>query len=187
MRPGYGFSFSAPTIIQGPGYTSAEAQLLTIPIYFVSASSAFVFARLADRRQKRWLFIVIPFGIALIGFIGVLAVPYPRLPGLTYLFLLFITGDLYPSPVGCISWVGNNLAPSFKRAIGVALLISVGNLGGAVGSNILEEQSPNYWLGYGFLAGIIASATVSTITLLFATKHINKRRDRIPEAATTTA
>lgn len=178
----YGFSFSAPTIIRGLGYSSAQAQLLTIPIYFVGACSTVIFARLSDRRRKRWVFIVIPFSIALIGFIGVLAIPHPRLPGLTYFFLFFITSGLYPSIIGCISWVGNNLAPSFKRAIGMALLISIGNLGGAVGSNIfLREQAPNYWLGYGFSAGVIVSAITATIILQFATKRINKKRDLIPE------
>ncbi|KAH7361732.1 major facilitator superfamily domain-containing protein [Plectosphaerella cucumerina] len=178
----YGFSFSAPTIIRGLGYSSAQAQLLTIPIFFVGACSTVIFARLSDRRRNRWIFIVIPFSIALVGFIGVLAIPHPRLPGLTYSFLFFITSGLYPSIIGCISWVGNNLAPSFKRAIGMALLISIGNLGGAVGSNIfLREQAPNYWLGYGFSAGVIVSAITATIVLQFATKRINKKRDLIPE------
>ncbi|KAH6663996.1 major facilitator superfamily domain-containing protein [Plectosphaerella plurivora] len=178
----YGFSFAAPTIIRGLGYSSAQAQLLTIPIYFVGACSTVIFARLSDRRRNRWIFIVIPFSIALVGFIAVLAIPHPRLPGLTYFFLFFITSGLYPSIIGCISWVGNNLAPSFKRAIGMALLISIGNLGGAVGSNIfLREQAPNYWLGYGFSAGVIVSAITATIILQFATKRINKKRDLIPE------
>src|SRR5688572_17639592 len=104
----YGFSFAAPTIIKQLGYTSAEAQLMTIPIYVVGALSTVIFARLADKQQKRWLFIVIPFSIALVGFIGVLAIPHPRLPGLTYAFLFLITGGLYPSLIGCVSWVGNN-------------------------------------------------------------------------------
>jgi MFS family permease len=179
----YGFSFAAPTIIKQLGYTSAEAQLMTIPIYVVGAISTVVFARLADKRQKRWLFIVIPFSIALIGFIGVLSIPHPRLPGLTYFFLFFITGGLYPSLIGCVSWVGNNLAPSYKRAIGMALLMTVGGLGGAVGSNIfLQEQAPNYWVGYGVCAFIVAASIVSAIVLQWATKRINRKRDLISEA-----
>jgi MFS family permease len=178
----YGFSFAAPTIIKQLGYTSAEAQLMTIPIYVVGALSTVIFARLADKQQKRWLFIVIPFSIALVGFIGVLAIPHPRLPGLTYAFLFLITGGLYPSLIGCVSWVGNNLAPSFKRAIGLALLMTVGGLGGAVGSNIfLQEQAPNYWVGYGVCAFIVAASIVSALILQWATKCINRKRDLVPE------
>ncbi|KAM5347705.1 hypothetical protein ACJ41O_007529 [Fusarium nematophilum] len=178
----YGFNFASPTIIKELGYTAAQAQLLTIPIYFFGACSTIVFARLADRRRKRWVFIVIPFCITITGFVAILAIPHPRLPGLTYFFLFFITGGLYPSIIGCISWVGNNLAPSFKRAIGMALLISIGNLGGAVGSNIfLQEQAPNYWLGYGFSVGIMSAAVISTVILHLATQRINKQRAMIPE------
>ncbi|KAM0469444.1 hypothetical protein ACHAP7_010024 [Fusarium lateritium] len=137
----YGFNFSAPTIIKELGYSAAQAQLMTIPIYVVGACSTIVFARLADKR-----------------------------PG------------LYPSIIGCISWIGNNLAPSFKRAIGMALLISIGNLGGAVGSNIyLQSQAPHYWLGYGFALGIMSLAVISTIALHFATQRINKRRAMMSE------
>ncbi|EEY20081.1 inner membrane transport protein yfaV [Verticillium alfalfae VaMs.102] len=156
----YGFSFAAPTIIRELGYTSAQAQLLTIPIYLFGACSTIFFARLADRRKTRWVFIVIPFCIALVGYVG----------------------GLYPSIIGCISWVGNNLAPYFKRAIGMALLMTVGNLGGAVGSNIfVEDQAPQYWLGYGLSAGIILAAIISTVILQVSLKCINAKRAEMSE------
>lgn len=55
--------------------------------------------------------------------------------------------------------MGNNLAPSWKRAVGMAFVNSGGNLGGLVGSNIfLESQAPTYPLGYG----LCVSATPRT-------------------------
>lgn len=46
--------------------------------------------------------------------------------------------------------MGNNLAPSWKRAVGMAFVNSGGNLGGLVGSNIfLDSEAPHYPLGYG--------------------------------------
>ncbi|KAH6974271.1 major facilitator superfamily domain-containing protein [Ilyonectria sp. MPI-CAGE-AT-0026] len=167
------------------GYTAAQAQLHTVPIYFVGTCSTMFIAYNADRLQKRWPFIIIPFGIAVVGFVSLLAVPHPRLSGLTYTFLFFIPAGLYPSVIGCISWVGNNLAPSYKHAIGMALLLTIGNLGGAVGSNIfLANQAPHYWLGYGFSLAIIVCGIFATLILRFAIKRINERRDQIPEAET---
>ncbi|KAJ4168749.1 hypothetical protein NW754_010677 [Fusarium falciforme] len=125
----YGFSFASPTIILELGYTAAQAQLLTIPIYFLGACLTLFFAYMADRRRNRWMFIIIPFSIGLVGFVGLLSIPHPRLPGLTYAFLFCIPSGLYPAVIGCVSWVGNNLAPSFKRAISMALLMTIGNLG----------------------------------------------------------
>ncbi|KAF4450077.1 retrograde regulation 2 [Fusarium albosuccineum] len=177
----YGFSFASPTIILELGYSAAQAQLLTVPIYFVGTCSTIFFARLADKRQTRWLFIIISFSISTVGFIGLLAIPHPALPGLTYAFLFCIPARLYPAVIGCISWVGNNLAPSFKRAIGMALLMTIGNLGGAVGSNIfLAQQEPHYWLGYGFSLGILICGVISTLVLRIATTRINKARDQMP-------
>lgn len=116
------------------------------------------------------------------GYTALLAIPHPALPGLTYFFLFFITAGLYPSIIGTISWVGNNLAPSFKRAVGMAVLMTVGNLGGAVGSNIfIENQAPHYWLGYGFSMGIIVAAILSTLCLKMVTQRINRKRDQVPE------
>lgn len=178
----YGFTYSAPTIILGLGYTSAQSQLLTIPVYFLGACSTIFFSWMADRRKSRWPFIVIPFSVALIGFIALLAIPHPRYPGLTYAFLFTVPAGVYPPLIGILSWIGNNLAPSWKRAIGMALLISIGNLGGAIGSNIfLERQSPNYWLGYGFCTGIVAAAICATLVLRVVYSRINKRRDERDE------
>lgn len=155
---------------------------MTVPIYLFGALSTIFFARLADRRKSRWMFIVIPYGIALVGFIALLSIPHPALPQLTYFFLFFITGGLYPAVIGCISWVGNNLAPSFKREIGMALLLTVGNLGGAIGSNIfIQNQAPHYPLGYGFSAGIVTAAMISAVVLQFVLVRINRKRDLIPE------
>lgn len=178
----YGFTYSAPTIIAGLGYKTANAQLLTIPVYVLGVISTIFFSVMADRHQTRWVFIVIPYSIALVGFIGLLSVPHPRLPGLTYAFLFCIPAGVYPPLICCLSWVGNNLAPSWKRAVGMALLISIGNLGGAIGSNIfLAKQAPHYWLGYGMGAGMVTAAIICTMILKVVLQKINKQREAMDE------
>lgn len=178
----YGFNFSAPTIIHQLGYSAANAQLLTVPPYLLGSCSTLLFAYLSDKYRRRWVFIVIPFSIALVGYTALLAIPHPRLPGLTYFFMFWITAGLYASIIGTVSWVGNNLAPAFKRAVGMAVLMTVGNLGGTVGSNIfLAEQEPNYWLGYGLSLAIIVAAITCTVILRFTTQRINRKRDEVSE------
>lgn len=178
----YGFTYSAPSIILGLGYSAANAQLLTIPIYTVGVISTIFFSRWADRRRVRWPFIVGPYSIAAVGFIGLLAVPHPRLPGLTYALLFFIPAGIYPPLIGILAWIGNNLAPSWKRAVGMALLISLGNFGGAIGSNIFQEQqAPNYWLGYGYCLASLVAANIAAMILRFAYLRENKKRDGLTE------
>lgn len=65
----------------------------------------------------------------------------------------------------------------------MAILISIGNLGGAVGSNIfLANEAPHYWLGYGFALGIVLAAISMTFVLRAAFLKVNRQRDMIPEA-----
>ncbi|KAF2184129.1 retrograde regulation protein 2 [Zopfia rhizophila CBS 207.26] len=179
----YAFTYSAPSIILGLGYTAANSQLLTIPIYILGVISTLAFSRMADRKGARWPFIVTPFIIALCGLIGLISIPHPRYPGLTYAFLFTIPAGVYPPLIGILAWAGNNLAPSWKRAVGMALLISLGNFGGAIGSNIfIESQKPHYWLGYGFSLGIVAAAIMCTLVLKVVWSRMNKARDVIGEA-----
>ena len=44
--------------------------------------------------------------------------------------------------------LGNNLAGHYKRGVGMALHIGIGNFGGAIASNIYRSQdAPRYILG----------------------------------------
>lgn len=135
------------------------------------------------------------------GFIALLAIPHPRYPGLTYAMLFLVPGGLYPAIIGVISWIANNLAPSWKRAVGMAFLMTFGNLGGLVGmhpsrspvgrtvhtnnligSNIfLSREAPHYWLGYGLSLALVVIAIVATLLMRILLQVANKRRDRTSE------
>lgn len=66
----------------------------------------------------------------------------------------------------------------------MALLISIGNLGGIIGSNIyLDREAPHYWTGYGFSLAILVAAIVSTFVLRAIYSRINKQRDQMPTEA----
>uniref|UniRef100_A0A8H7K1Y2 Major facilitator superfamily (MFS) profile domain-containing protein n=1 Tax=Bionectria ochroleuca TaxID=29856 RepID=A0A8H7K1Y2_BIOOC len=174
---------TAPNIIRQLGYSAANAQLLTIPIYLVGAIATYGLAKISDRRKARWPFVIIPFCISGVGLIALLSIPHPRLPGLTYAFLFCIPAGLYPAVIGCISWVSNNLAPSWKRAIGMAFLMTLGSSGGAVGANIfLDEQAPRYPLAYGLSLGVVVAGICAAMVLRFAVDRTNAKRDAIPES-----
>lgn len=197
----YSFNYTAPTIILELGYTSAIAQLLTVPIYLLGVISTLVISVLSDRKKSRWPFIVGPYCVSMLAYVGkftpgdvvcaiydkalitipgLLAIPHPKLTGLTYGLLFAIPAGGHPPLLTCLAWVANNLAPSWKRSIGMALLISLGNVGGIIGSNIfLESQRPNYWLGYGFCVGITFCAIISAFGLRFSYARANSKRDKI--------
>ncbi|KAF9878378.1 Major facilitator superfamily [Colletotrichum karsti] len=176
----YGFTYTAPSVILGLGYSATNAQLLTIPIYILGVIGTPLVAYFADKHATRWPFIAGPYCISAIGFLGLLSIPHPALPGLTYAFLFCIPVGVYPPLIGLVAWVGNNLAPSWKRAVGMAFLIMMGNLGGVIGSNIyLEQQRPHFWLGFGFGLGISVAAVVFTIVLKFEYERLNRVKEAL--------
>ncbi|EHK21887.1 uncharacterized protein TRIVIDRAFT_53333 [Trichoderma virens Gv29-8] len=147
----YGFTYTVPTVILELGYTAANAQLLTIPIYVVAMIFTIANAMISDHYQQRTPFILLGVSVGIAGFSALLAIPHPQLPGLTYGMLFLATSGIYMSLVPTLCFVANNLAPSSKRAVGMAHLICMGNLGGIAGSNVfLSQEAPHYWTGYGF-------------------------------------
>lgn len=120
----YGFTATVPTVVRDLGYSAAEAQLMTIPIYVTALCATVIVAFASDHVKQRTPFMMGGFTIAAIGFIGELACPHDRLPGVAYFFLFLIAIGLY-CPFTCIvSLIANNLAPSSKRAVAMALMIS---------------------------------------------------------------
>jgi MFS family permease len=114
----YGFTATVPTVIKQMGYTSAHAQLMTIPIYVVAMIATVAVAFWADHVQQRTPFIVGGFAIGVVGFIAQLAIPHPKYPGVAYFFLFLVATGLY-CPFTCVvTLIANNLAPSSKRAVG---------------------------------------------------------------------
>ncbi|KAF1349207.1 MFS general substrate transporter [Lizonia empirigonia] len=176
----YGFTATVPTVINGLGYSSANAQLLTIPIYVFAAIITVVWAWGSDLTQKRSPWIIGGYCIAIVGFIAQLAIPHPAYPGITYGFLFPVAAGLY-CPFTClVSWVANCLAPSSKRAVGMALLISVGNMGGIMGSNIyLAREKPKYTTGFAASLAMCVAAVAMTFVLRWAYARENRKRDQL--------
>jgi hypothetical protein len=121
----------------------------------------------SDRTKTRSLFIAFPLFLCVLGFIIILALPKDRWPGAIHGMLFVIAIGLYTTIPGVVAWIGesmtyfvsfnprlltviaaaNNLAGSLKRATGMGIVLSTGNLGGAVGTNIyLEKQTPHHQL-----------------------------------------
>ena len=176
----YGFTATVPTVIQGLGYTAAIAQLLTIPIYVFAAIITIAFAWWSDYTRVRSPFIIAGYAIASVGFIAQLAIPHPKYPGLTYGFLFPVAGGLYCPFISLVSWIANSLAPSSKRAVGMALLISVGNMGGIMGSNIyLAREAPKYRTGFGVSLAMCLLAIAMTFVLRWGYAKENARREKL--------
>jgi hypothetical protein len=174
------FTATVPTVIKDLGYSAANAQLLTIPIYVFAAIMVVGFSFWSDRVQACWIFIVGSFSIAVVGLVAQLIIPHPKYPGVTYGFLFAICGGLYGGFPPLLSWSANNIAPSSKRSVALALLISVGNMGALIGSNIyLAQEAPKYPTGFGASLGFLCCGILAAIVLRVAYARENARREKM--------
>ncbi|KAF8716521.1 MFS general substrate transporter, partial [Rhizoctonia solani] len=161
----YSLSLFLPTIIAGLGYASWEAQLLTVPPYALSAICIAISAWLASVYNRRAIFII---GSAIIGIIG-------------YILLLATNTGVYTGNALLLSWPGENVAPQTKRAVAVAMQISIGDLGAIAGVLIYRpEWSANRFRKPHIISiGYLVFALVVTVWLWVWMTHENKRRDRL--------
>lgn len=62
----------------------------------------------------------------------------------------------------------------------MALLLSLGNLSGVLGSNIfIQNEAPRYWAGYGTCLGLVIAAQIMAVILRRSFDKINKERDQL--------
>ncbi|BCS29278.1 uncharacterized protein APUU_70848A [Aspergillus puulaauensis] len=180
--PNYGLKFTLPQIIKNMGYTSANAQLLSIPPYIAGALSAYLFGLAADKLRWRMPIIVTGQTFSIIGFAILFALAEnieSNIPACYFGVVLACIG-LYPILPGTNAWTSNNLAGARKHAMGIAFMISIGNTGGLVGSFIyLEKEAPKYPTGFGSSLGFAAAGIAASTVLELRFWYVNRRNARI--------
>ncbi|RJE24210.1 transporter [Aspergillus sclerotialis] len=174
----YALSLFLPTIIKGLGYSSAIAQLLTIPVYAAASISCIAVGYFSDRLAQRCIFTLGCYLTVFIGFLIAVA-PSSFIPGLTYAGCFIAACGIYPGIPGILALASNNFAPATKRAVGMAIQMGLGTLGGAAASNFYrDEDSPRYRLGHGLVLGFAALGLLVLTIYYFACRKINAKRDR---------
>ncbi|KAF4814542.1 putative transporter [Colletotrichum tropicale] len=182
--PNFGMKFTMPQIIKNMGYTSSNAQLLTIPPYIVGAISAYISSSLSDRFKWRMPFIVFAQVLVLISF----AILFSKAENIQenipacYFAIFLASIGFYPINPGGNAWTVNNLAGPTKRAQGIAYMICLGSIGGIVGSFIYrEDESPKSPTGFGSLFAFAGLSVVACFVLEFLFWNINRKRDKFTE------
>ncbi|KXN81772.1 hypothetical protein AN958_03698 [Leucoagaricus sp. SymC.cos] len=126
----YSLSLFLPSIIQGLGYASWQAQLLTIPPDTLASISIWFTVWLSSKYDRRVLFIITAAGMAIIGYIILLAT---KTPGAQYVGVHFAAAGIYTGNALLLSWPGENVSVQTKHAIAVAMQITIGDVGAIAG------------------------------------------------------
>ena len=113
----------------------------------------------------------------LIGY--AIAVGTPNL-GAGYFGMFLCAAGIYPYNSILLTWVSNNLKPDHKRAVGIPLFISLGNIGGMISSQIYpSSDGPRYIMGNSVSLGMEATAIMCVWAMFFLLRRRNQTKDKL--------
>ncbi|PWZ01220.1 MFS general substrate transporter [Testicularia cyperi] len=177
--PLYAFSVFTPTIVKSINnrWTSNEANLVSIPIYAVACLTTVIVGFAADRTGRRSLYNIAFATLGVIGY-SILLGNNPRdKPGVSYFAIYLAATGIYPLIPNTIALVANNVEGSYTRSVVTAVVISFGNINGAVSSNIYPSNtSPRYFLGHGIVLGYIVIGIISSAVFFVGLNYENRQR-----------
>jgi MFS family permease len=127
----FGFSTFLPLIIKGFGYSTVRTQLLTIPVFLVSALIFVIVSWLSDHYKKRVVFMLPAVLVMVIGYALQLGIPIHQ-RGVLYFSTFLIGAGLYIILGLNSTWMLNCHAGYHKRATAIGMNQSMGNSAGVV-------------------------------------------------------
>ncbi|KAG2100382.1 major facilitator superfamily domain-containing protein [Suillus discolor] len=174
----YSLSLFLPTIIAGLGFETWQAQLMTVPPNVLASFSIWTTVYFSSKYNARAPFII---GAAIVSIIGYILLITCTKPGLQYFGVHLAAAGVYTGNSLLLSWPGENVSGQAKRAVAVALQISVGDIGAIAGCLIYRPtlashlyRTPNL-----IAIGYLLFAIVVTTYLWVMMSMENKRRDRL--------
>lgn len=172
----YGFSTFLPTIIKSLGqWTTAEVQLLTVPVYFLGAAAYMGSAVWSDRIQRRGVFCV-AFG--LISVVGYAVLLSDSSAGVHYFGCFLVAMGLYVIVGVPLAWMPT-LCPRYgKRTTANGLQLTLGNASGIMAPFIYASaDAPRYVRGHAVTLAMVAFAAAVYGFMWWYLGYLNKCRD----------
>lgn len=120
VNTNYATNYFNPTLLKELGWTSASAQVHSIPLYVVASVFCLGVCYASMKVNNRYWFLM--FGVAF-GAVGYLVLLLQKeagiTPGVKYMALFFITSSGYIVQPMVVSWVMNCASGHYKRYVQV--------------------------------------------------------------------
>ncbi|EKG17955.1 Major facilitator superfamily [Macrophomina phaseolina MS6] len=170
----YGFTTFLPKIINGLGYSSVKANLLTVPIYFWGLCTFLFTAYMSDKQGVRGYWIAGPLCCLVVGYAILISADSV---GVRYFACFVAVMGIYPTTGMSMMWLQDNAAQHFKRATMVGGALTLGNTAGvAVGQIFTTDSAPRYIKGLSIALGLAVVALAMVGGLVVGMARANKRR-----------
>ncbi|KAF4974315.1 hypothetical protein FZEAL_8765 [Fusarium zealandicum] len=171
--PSGAFSVFLPLVVQGLGYESILANLMTVPPCVCGALGLYAFALSSDHYRERGYHIMGGILVAIIGLI--LTVTVPSSTG-KYVSLCILLSGIYVSAPLTVAWLSGNTPEPGKRAL-VLGVNGFGNLGGVIGSQLYRPRfRPDYKIPFYATLGFLILSLGGYLSYRFMLAEVNKRK-----------
>lgn len=174
--PAYAFAYFSPVIIRAMGYSAGAANALSAPPACAALFSAMFFAWIGDKWHVRSPVIVAQ---ALICIVGLMLVAYSSSNGVRYFGIFLGTCGCQGNIPAILAYQANNIRLQSKRAVGSALQIGFGAIGGIIASTAFREQdAPKYvnglWTTAGLQFFILIASGYMTVFFVFKNRQLER-------------
>ncbi|KAF7715437.1 MFS-type transporter [Penicillium ucsense] len=173
--PSQAFSVFLPLVVKGLGYTSIQANLMSVPPFVCGAVGLYLFTFSSDRYKERGLHIVGGLIVCLIGLVMTITIENNH--GRYIALCVLLIGSYATSPL-TMAWLSGNTPEPGKRSL-VLGVNGFGNLAGVIGSQIFRSKyAPRYLVPFYATLGFISFALVGYIAYRIMLKRVNVYRAR---------
>lgn len=173
----FGLTVFLPIIIESMGFTSVRVNLMTVPVYFLTAIVFFICARWSDRIRLRSPFII---GACLTTSIGISIVLGSQVHGVRYFGVYILCMGIYVNAaVNCL-WLSGNNGNYFKRATALGINLFFGSGSGLVSGQIfLASDKPKYTKGLSISLAFQLLSIIMTFIQFLLYRRENKKKEAI--------
>jgi len=147
-------SYFLPTLIKGLGFSSINAQGMTVAPYAVGWFMVFFQAWHSDRTRDRGWHIMLSCAVSFIGYI-ILATSVQKSVGAAYFALFLVVGGNYSLFPLVMSWAANTFSPTSKRGVGTAFIVSISNCVSIASPQIYFDPEDSYRKGHAISAACL--------------------------------
>ncbi|RIB03009.1 major facilitator superfamily domain-containing protein [Gigaspora rosea] len=173
-------NYFLPTLVKQLGYSSVDAQLMSVPPFLIATVVMLTISWLSDKYQVRAVPLLIADIITIIRTAGMLGTSAndPSLFKLRYFFIILLACGIYSAQVIIYSWITGNVVGQYKRNITIATGFTFGNIGGVIGILLFPlNLAPSFTTGTIVCLSMMILQFVIALIMKFHLEYENKRRD----------
>ena len=169
LTAGYGYTFWVPIVVRDTLHTTdSHTALITASIATVSMMVMLISAAHSDRKRERFYHAAASGVLIAVGFIGAALLPTPILR-IVFLGMVVIGSNMMLAPFWCMPTL---ILSGEAAAVGIALINSIGNIGGFIGPYAIGFFKDATGSNEGSFLGLAAcgvGVTVFCVSLRFST------------------